>query len=106
MKSKMASATRSRALLSGDCGFVFSSSSILRNLLDEKSGSRLTVPVMEKVGQLRQTAPPKEGQVYWRVFANEGKIVKPGDLVDVVIGSFRAEGLPAEQASPNSSARP
>ena len=51
------------------------------------------VPTMEKVGQLQQTSPPKSKQVYWMVFANESKIVKPGNLVEAVIGRFRADGL-------------
>lgn len=62
-------------------------------LIDEKTGARLSVPVMEKIGQLRQTAPPENGKTYWMVFANEGKIVHPGDKVDISIGEFHLHGL-------------
>lgn len=65
-------------------------------LIDEKSGKRLTVPVMDKVGQLRQTAAPQDGKTYWMVFANEGKVVHKGDKVDVAIGKFHATGLVVE----------
>ena len=65
-------------------------------LIDEKTGARFIVPQMPKVGTLRQTAPPKVGQVYWMIFANGGKALKPGDRVDVVIGKLRAEGLVVE----------
>jgi hypothetical protein len=62
-------------------------------LIDEKTGTRLTVPVMEKIGQLRQTAEPKNDTTYWMIFANEGKIVRPGDKVDISIGNFHLRGL-------------
>jgi len=62
-------------------------------LIDEKSGARLNVPVMGKIGQLRQTAAPEDGKTYWMVFANEGKIVDPGDKVDISIGEFHLHGL-------------
>jgi hypothetical protein len=62
-------------------------------MIDQKSGTRLSVPTMEKIGALRQTAPPEEGHEYWMVFANPGKLVKPGERVDVVIGAFRATSL-------------
>ena len=65
-------------------------------LIDEKSGARLTVPVMEKIGQLRQTAAPENNKTYWMVFGNEGKIVRPGDKVDISIGEFHLHGLPVE----------
>jgi hypothetical protein len=62
-------------------------------LIDEKSGVRLNVPVMEKIGQLRQTSLPKDDQTYWMIFANEGKIVRHGDKVDLSIGKFHCDGL-------------
>ncbi len=62
-------------------------------LIEEKTGAALQVPMMEKVGQLRQTATPKNGREYWMVFANKGEFVKPGSRVDVVIGKFRVNGL-------------
>jgi len=61
-----------------------------------EDGSRLTVPTMEKIGMLRQTATPEAGREYWMVFANPGKLVKPGQRVDVVVGAFRASSLTVE----------
>lgn len=65
-------------------------------LVDVKSGTRLAVPTLEKVGQLRQATTPEKGREYWMVFSNSGTLVKPGDKVDIVIGSFRANGLTVE----------
>jgi len=65
-------------------------------LIDQKTGDRLTVPTMEKIGALRQVANPEPGREYWMVFANPGKRVKPGQRVDVVIGAFRAISLTVE----------
>lgn len=63
------------------------------SLIDPRAGVKLVVPVMEKIGALRQSAKPEEGKTYWMAFSNQGRRVKRGDHVDVVIGSFRAEGL-------------
>jgi hypothetical protein len=65
-------------------------------LVDEATGAKLGIPEMEKVGKLRQTAPPKNGQVDWMVFGNPGQLVKAGNRVDVVIGDFRADGMVVE----------
>ncbi|HZV54462.1 MAG TPA: hypothetical protein VFF82_05930 [Rhodocyclaceae bacterium] len=63
----------------------------------QRSRAMLQVPVMNKVGQLRQTTGNAEsGQDYWMVFSNKGNFVKVGDRVDVIIGSFRAVGLMVE----------
>ena len=61
--------------------------------MDSQAGVSLVVPAMEKIGQLRQSAPPEEGKSYWMAFSNKGRKVKRGDRVSVVIGEFRAEGL-------------
>ncbi|HEX8783428.1 MAG TPA: hypothetical protein VF764_08660 [Steroidobacteraceae bacterium] len=63
------------------------------SLIDPQAGVRLVVPAMENVGQLRQSAPPESGKAYWMVFSNKGRLVKRGDHVSVVIGTFRADGL-------------
>jgi hypothetical protein len=58
---------------------------------------QLVVPSLEKVGQLRQA--PHEidaGKSYWMAFSNSGRQIKPGDRVDVVIGTFRVQGLIVE----------
>ena len=65
-------------------------------LVGQKNSVVLQVPVMEKIGQLRQTAAPTVGQEYWMVFSNKGNHVKPGDRVNVMLGSFHAEGLVVE----------
>jgi hypothetical protein len=53
----------------------------------------LQVPVMDKVGPLRQATELESGKTYWMVFSNKGGPVKSGDHVSVVVGSFRVDGL-------------
>ena len=65
-------------------------------LVDAQAGVKLSVPQMEKVGKLRQSSTPKEGMTYWMAFSNPTLAVKRGHRVDVVIGSFRANGLIVE----------
>ena len=65
-------------------------------LIDSQAGVKLSVPQMEKVGKLRQSSTPKQGMVYWMAFANPTLAVKRGHRVDIVIGSFRANGLVVE----------
>ncbi len=62
-------------------------------LVDERAHVKLVVPSMEKVGQLRQSAPPEEGRSYWMLFSNKGGFVKRGDRVSVVIGKFHVDEL-------------
>lgn len=63
------------------------------SLIDPKAGVKLSVPSMEKIGQLRQSGTPESGRAYWMAFSNKGRLVKRGDHVNVVIGQFRADGL-------------
>jgi hypothetical protein len=63
------------------------------SLEDPKAGVALVVPTMEQIGQLRQSAPPEAGRSYWMAFSNKGRTVKRGDMVNVVVGTFRADGL-------------
>ena len=65
-------------------------------LIDEKSGTKLTVPQMEKVGALRTTTTPEAGRMYWMVFANTNRVVDVGSKVDVVIGDVRVNDLTVE----------
>src|SRR5579864_7158470 len=66
-------------------------------LVSPEKGIQLVVPTMEKVGQLRQAPHEIEaGKSYWMAFSNSGRLVKPGDRVDIVIGSFHARGLLVE----------
>jgi hypothetical protein len=62
-------------------------------LVDRSAGVKLVIPSLEKVGQLRQSSTPEDGRSYWMAFSNKGRLVKPGDRVEVVIGQFRADGL-------------
>jgi hypothetical protein len=65
-------------------------------LFDQKSGVRLMVPTMEKIGALRQEALPEVGREYWMAFSNPGKIVQRGNRVDVKVGYFQVRGLVVE----------
>jgi hypothetical protein len=65
-------------------------------LLDERANVKLSVPTLEKVGQLRQSSNPEAGKVYWMVFSNKERYVKPGDRISVVIGKFRVDNLVVE----------
>ncbi len=62
-------------------------------LIDEATGARSFVPAPATVGPLRSSNPPREGSIYWIFFANPGKRIHSCDLVTVVIGDLRAEGL-------------
>jgi hypothetical protein len=65
-------------------------------LQDPQKNVKLVVPQLEKVGMLRQSSTPEAGKAYWMAFSNRGRVVKRGDRVNVVIGSFHAEGLVVE----------
>jgi hypothetical protein len=62
-------------------------------LLDEKVHAVLQVPVMEKVGPLRQATAAETGKTYWMAFSNKGNLVKAGHRVSVMIGQVRVDGL-------------
>ena len=62
-------------------------------LVDEATGTRLAVPAMENVGELRQGVTPETDRIYYTIFGNPGKLVKPGSRVSIVIGNFHIEGL-------------
>jgi hypothetical protein len=66
------------------------------SLVDPHAGVRLVVPSLEKVGQLRQSSTPEAGIAYWMAFSNPKRTVKRGDRVNIVIGSFHADGLIVE----------
>lgn len=65
-------------------------------LFDAQARVKLVVPQLEKVGKLRQSSTPKAGMAYWMAFSNPTLAVKRGHRVDVVIGSFHANGLLVE----------
>ncbi|WP_028207244.1 hypothetical protein [Paraburkholderia nodosa] len=60
------------------------------------SHALLEIPVMDKVGALRQSGPLETGQEYWMVFSNKGGLIKAGERVDVFVGSFHVDGLIVE----------
>ena len=66
------------------------------SLVDPKASVKLVIPSLEKVGKLRQISAPEAGKMYWMAFSNKGRLVKPGDRVNVVIGNFHANGLVVE----------
>ena len=66
------------------------------SLIDPKAGVQLVIPSLEKVGKLRQVSPPEAGKMYWMAFSNKGRLVKPGDRINIVIGNFHANGLVVE----------
>lgn len=57
---------------------------------------RLSIPSLEKVGQLRQATTEESGRSYWMAFSNPRRTVKRGDHINVVIGKFHADGLIVE----------
>jgi hypothetical protein len=61
-----------------------------------KENVRLSIPSLEKVGQLRQGTTEESGKSYWMAFSNPRRTVKRGDHVNVVIGKFHADGLVIE----------
>jgi hypothetical protein len=65
-------------------------------LIDESTHLALQIPVMEKIGQLRQISKLQNGKEYWMAFSNKGHYVKPGNRVDLEIGKMRLEGLVIE----------
>jgi len=62
-------------------------------MISPKANVALQVPVMDKVGALRQSTELESGKTYWMVFSNKGNLVRPGDHVSVVVGRFRVDGL-------------
>jgi hypothetical protein len=62
-------------------------------IIDEATGTRLAVPALENVGELRTGAAPEADRNYFMIFGNPGKLVKPGNLVSIVVGNFKVDGL-------------
>jgi len=65
-------------------------------LVGQRNNVVLQVPVLDNIGQMRQTAPLQAGQEYWMVFSNKGNLVRRGDRVNINIGMFHADGLLVE----------
>ena len=62
-------------------------------LLDEGAHVALSIPVMDKVGPLRQSMPAEANKTYWMMFSNKGNRVQGGHRVSVLVGSIRIDGL-------------
>jgi hypothetical protein len=62
-------------------------------LFNPRTHAELQIPVMEKIGELRQTTGLESGKDYWMVFSNSGGLVKSGDRVALRAGTFYVEGL-------------
>lgn len=65
-------------------------------LIDQSTGTALSVPAMENVGELRQVAPYQANRRYFIIFGNPGGLVKHDGRVTLVVGNLRAEGLVVE----------
>jgi hypothetical protein len=65
-------------------------------LRDEATGNVLSVPAMEKVGELRTGAAPEADRSYFMIFGNPGRLVKTGSRVSVVAGAMHVDGLIVE----------
>ena len=62
-------------------------------LTHAESGAQLIVPTPAKTGALRNSNPPLDDHTYWMFFANPGKLVEPGQHVNIQIGDFLVEKL-------------
>jgi hypothetical protein len=62
-------------------------------LRDEATGTVLSVPAMEKVGELRTGSTPEADRTYFMIFGNPGRLVKSGSRVTVVAGALHVDGL-------------
>ena len=83
-------------VLDADKAKTLNDKTIEAYLIKPDAKIRLSVPTLEKVGQLRQSPTPEAGKSYWMAFSNPGRRVRPGDRVNVVIGNFQAQGLVVE----------
>jgi hypothetical protein len=75
---------------------VFNDRKIEPALIAPDAHAKLVIPSLENVGALRQSNKPEAGKSYWMAFSNPRRTVKRGDRVNVVIGSFHADGLVVE----------
>lgn len=66
-------------------------------LIDQNTGTKLQVPTSPKIGALRARADkPIAGTIYTVLFGNAARVVRPGSVVTIEIGEFRATGLKVE----------
>ena len=62
-------------------------------LTHTETGAQLIVPTPAKTGALRNSNTPLDDHTYWMFFANPGKLVEPGEHVDIQLGEFLVEKL-------------
>lgn len=72
---------------------IFSDKTVKPYLIDVATGTRLAVPAMDNVGELRQSPHLVANRTYFMIFGNPGGLVQSGNRVVVVIGNLRVEGL-------------
>lgn len=76
--------------------FPFFDSNIKPTLVDERTGSNLSVYTAPRIGGMRQKArKPEAGRIYFILFGNQG-IVQDGSKVAFVIGDVKVENLTIE----------
>jgi hypothetical protein len=76
---------------------ILASREVKPYMIDQGTGAKLLIPNTPKVGPLRQMSKYADtNKVYYSLFSNPGKIVKPGSKVTVVIGELRVENLMVE----------
>ncbi len=63
-------------------------------LLDEATGEKVFVPESSKLGPIRSSGRNlKKNRIYFALFVNPGRLIKPGAKVTVVLGGHRFEHL-------------
>jgi hypothetical protein len=65
-------------------------------VIERKTGRRLSVANTDSDGKPIQRAAPEAGQENRVVFGNPGRLIKPGNMVDLVIGTVHISGLIVE----------
>jgi hypothetical protein len=71
-------------------------SKVKPSLIDERTGSNLSVYTAPRIGGMRQKArKPEIGRIYFILFGNQG-IVEDGSKVALLIGDVKAENLTVE----------
>jgi hypothetical protein len=65
-------------------------------VIERNTGKKLSVAITDSDGKPIQRMTPEAGQENRVVFGNPGRIVKPGSLVDLVIGTVHISGLIVE----------
>jgi hypothetical protein len=65
-------------------------------VIERKTGKKLSVAKTDSDGKPIQRVTPEAGQENRVVFGNPGRLVKPGNLVDLVIGTVHISGLIVE----------